>query len=72
MTVFLWIHLFYSGFTIASPNHVIMSPRENMSEEYKTSEAQRRASRKYEKENMKLYSFRLSKNVDGDMIEYFG
>lgn len=41
-----------------------------MAEEFKTSEAQRRASRKYEKENMKLYSFRLSKNVDGDMIEY--
>lgn len=41
-----------------------------MAEELKTSEARRRANRKYEKANMKLYSFRLSKNVDGDMIEY--
>ena len=41
-----------------------------MAEEFKTSEAQRRAVKKNRQVNNKRYSFELSKNVDADMIEY--
>lgn len=41
-----------------------------MAEEFKTSEAQRRAVKKNRHVNNRRYSFELSKNVDGDMIDY--
>ena len=41
-----------------------------MAEEHKTTEAQKRATMKYQAQSMRLYSFRLSKNTDADMIEY--
>ena len=41
-----------------------------MAEEFKTSEAQRRAVKKNRQVNNRRYSFELSKNVDADMIEY--
>ena len=41
-----------------------------MAEEFKTSEAHRRAVHKNRQLNNKRYSFELSKNTDADMIEY--
>ena len=41
-----------------------------MAEEHKTTEAQRRAIKKYKQDNEKRYSFRAYKNTDADLIEY--